>query len=328
MYQLYQLNKTMRLAAMSVVLSSTLLSCSLPPFHNSSTDQTQLDVDYEWGSELAQLPTPPAGMKWQLNSQFSDEFENWDATKWQAQHNWWNGSGKNRPGAYVEGEHADDTENVEIKDSKLFLYSKANGPSKEKWVGTSVVSSKQPISYGYYEVKMKASMLATTSAFWMQGRFSEIDVIEAIGAPKKGAKNFEKGLSTNFHYFPNGFGKPGYLNGPIELAAIKNEQAPDGAAHGWHTYGIWWVNEDYAYIYLDGKRVSDFHRVKEPGHPQTDKLEFPAPFNETMTLFMDTEIWNWGDGKPGTPTPQELAATDGSNAMQVEWVRAYKLVAE
>ncbi|WP_111977292.1 family 16 glycosylhydrolase [Algibacillus agarilyticus] len=307
------------------LLATSLISlgaCSYLADEQVSTHSLQ--ANYEWGSEFESLPTPPQGQSWQINPQHTDEFDHWDSTKWQALHKWWNGSSKTRPGAYVEADHMNDTENVDIKNSVLYLYAKPNGPSAEKWVGTSVVSSKQPISYGYYEVKMKASMLATTSAFWMQGRFSEIDVIEAIGAPKKGAKKFGTSLMTNYHHFPNGFGKPGYSNGAVENPAIKNSHGlPDGAAHDWHTYGIWWVNEKEAYFYLDGKRVDDFH-VAKTGEV-TDRLIFPAPFDETMTLFLDTEVWNWGDGKPGTPTLEELSATDGSNAMQVEWVRAYQL---
>ena len=285
---------------------------------------SSISLAYEWGTENSNLPTPPAGFVWQLNNQFTDEFNSWDASKWQAKHDWWNGSGDNRPGAYVEGNNAWDTPNVQVSDSKLKLYAKANGPSQEKWVGTSVVSSRQKISYGYYEVRMKASKLATTSSFWMQGKYSEIDVIEAIGAPKVGAIDFKTSMHTNYHYFPNGFGKPGYKQNPSVNGGIQNSGAPDGAANGWHTYGVWWKNNKEAYFYLDGKRITDFSNWNANGKTW-DKLTFPAEFNEAMVLFFDTEVWNWGGGRPGIPTYAELTASDDSNAMQVDWVRAYKL---
>ncbi|WP_017445344.1 family 16 glycosylhydrolase [Gayadomonas joobiniege] len=277
---------------------------------------------YEWGDKFQALPEAPDGFKWVLNPQFTDEFDTWDSNKWQAKHDWWDGSGKGRPGAYVEGDTAEDTPNVEIKNSKLFLYAKANGPSEKKWVGTSVVASKERLSYGYYEVKMRASQLATTSSFWMQGKYSEIDVIEAIGRPQGGhADSFSTKLHSNYHYFPNGFGKPGYAQGP----SANKSGIPGGVADSWHTYGIWWKNNKEAYIYLDGKRVTDFSYWNADGKTW-DKLSFPAEFNEPMVMFFDTEIWNWGNGSPGTPSKAELETTDGSNAMQVEWVRAYQLV--
>jgi hypothetical protein len=63
---------------------------------------TSLPVAYECGSENNNLPTPPAGYSWSLNKQFTDEFSSWDAIKWWAKHDWWNGFGANRPGAYYD----------------------------------------------------------------------------------------------------------------------------------------------------------------------------------------------------------------------------------
>jgi beta-porphyranase len=310
--------------------NNATLTPSVTPITSEPSDPevSLAATTYEWGQENAALPLAPSGKSWKLNTTFTDDFQYWNSSKWQAKHDYWDGSGTDRPGAFVMGQNAGDTPNVKIKNSKLMLYARANGPSGTKWIGTSVVASKSKLSYGYYEVKMKASRLSTTSSFWMQGKYSELDVVEAIGAPKKGAEDFAKTMPSNFHYFPNGFGGAGYQQNPSRSSNISNGTSPEGAAYGWHTYGMWWRSNREAYFYLDGKRITNFHLyTSDPAswNKTWDKLYFPADFNEQMTLFFDTEVWNWGGGSPGLPTLAELNATDDSNAMQVEWVRAYTL---
>ena len=52
-------------------------------------------------------------------------------------------------------------------------------PNKDLWVRAACVSSKLPMaSYGYYEARVNASILSMTSSFWLQGGYSEIDVVE------------------------------------------------------------------------------------------------------------------------------------------------------
>lgn len=284
---------------------------------------------YEWGSENANLPPAPAGYRWQLNPTFTDEFNSWDSSKWQAQLGWWDGTGPGRPGAYVEGQNAWDTPNVDVKNSKLMIYTKANGPSPEKWLGTGVVSSKTKAPQGYYEVRMKASSISTTSAFWFQDPYiakSEIDVIEAIGGVKNpNHLDFSTHLHSNYHYFPNGFGGAGYAQQPsVTTTAIP------GGTRSWHTYGVWWSNAYEAYIYLDGKRVTNFNEYGKYFN-NWDKLSFAGAFDQDMTMIFDSEVWDWQwetnpGASPGLPTWAEVSVTDDSNAVQIDWVRGYRLV--
>jgi hypothetical protein len=284
---------------------------------------------FEWGSETAHLPAAPAGYQWHLNPTFTDEFKSWDGTKWQARLDWWDGTGEGRPGAYVSGQNAWDTPNVDVKDSKLMIYTKANGPSAEKWLGTGVVSSKTKAPQGYYEVRMKASAISTTSAFWFQDpnvAKSEIDVIEAIGGVKNQTySSFSTNLHSNFHYFPNGFGGSGYAQQP----SITTSSIP-GSTTSWHTYGVWWRNAHEALIYLDGQHVSNFNYYGS--FPNNwDRLSFAGNFDQDMTMIFDSEVWDWEwQTKPGTapglPTVAEVSVTDDSNAVQFDWVRGYRLV--
>ncbi len=59
-------------------------------------------------------------------------------------------------------------------------------PNKDIWIHSACVASRKPIaSYGYYAARVKASRLPMTSSFWFQGKYSEIDVVEEVGASQK-----------------------------------------------------------------------------------------------------------------------------------------------
>lgn len=324
--------------------------------------------DYDWGAETAGLPLPPKGYRWKINSTVTDEFNaGWDNTKWTANMSWWDGqqgTGQavllpgqfGSDGGFVEGDSAQDTPNVSVAEGKLKIYTLNNGSLSDAHIfdgpnntgnvvrdvsyGTGVVLSRAPAPQGYYEVRMKASAVASTSSFWLQdapednpgpGQI-EIDVIESMGNPTTAiGRGLLTALKTNSHYAPNGYGfnNFGYDQTPM-IRNFSDGPVPNRDATQWRTYGVWWRNRHEAFIYQDGQRVRNFYRIQEDrdqdGVSETggwisDRLAFGGNFDGAMRIIFDSEVWDWA----GRPSPSALATPDDRNAMQIDWVRGYVL---
>lgn len=248
--------------------------------------------------EHALLPPPPPGKVWRLQPRLSDEFdgEALDRGKWLKYHPYWAGR---QPSRF-------DTVNVTQGDGLLRLRSvplvdslaQVGDPEEDVWVLSSAVTSIDPVaSYGYYEARFKASRLSMTSSFWLQGRYSEIDVVEQVGAPRAHPNNAELML-MNTHYY-----KDGWEN---DEATPRRWRMPYAAADAFHVYGAWWRDEETVIFFHDGVAV--------------DSVKTGGAFDEPMYLFFDTEVFVW----EGLPTIESLN-DPGRNTMQVDWVRSWTL---
>lgn len=242
------------------------------------------------------LPILPAGFHWQAVAPLTDEFsgKRLDPSKWQPRQPYWAGR---EPSRF-------DPANVSVRGGHLLLCSttsihsltEVRDPLKDVWVQSACVASLAPIAkYGYYEARMRASDLSMTSSFWLQGKYSEIDVVEQLG---HSLKNPAKGtqMLMNTHYFPHGWGQ--------DVATPRQVPMLTGSAQAYHTYGVWWKDAESVLFYLDGKQVAE---VKTGG-----------PFGEPMYLFFDTEVFTW----EGLPTVESLR-DPRRNTMSVDWVRAW-----
>jgi hypothetical protein len=199
-----------------------------------------------------------------------------------------------------------DTGNVSVQGGVLRLLSttdvedlvEVEDPEQDVWVRSACVASGLPIaSHGYYEARIKASRLSMTSSFWLQGRYSEIDVVEQLGEPI--VNPWKRGyMLANTHYF-----KDGWEND--RKTPVKWEM-PAASAEKYHVYGLWWVDENTVRFYHDGQQVIE--------------VETGGAFLEPMYLFFDTEVFAW----EGLPTVESLRDPE-RNAMLVDWVRAWKL---
>jgi len=245
------------------------------------------------------LPEPPAGQEWQLVPELSDEFlgRRLDESKWLPYHPYWDGR---EPSRF-------DPENVSVRDGEMHLQSvplvddlsAVENPKEDVWVGAACVASVQPTaSYGYYEARFKASALSMTSSFWFQGKYSEIDVVEQVGAPKKHPST-HTWMKMNTHYYPDGWEN--------DRKTPVNWQMPSGAAEEDYVYGMWWRDSDSVWMYHDGVKVAE--------------IEFGGPFDEPMYMFFDTEVFVW----EGLPSLESLRDPE-KNTMHVDWVRAWQLV--
>jgi beta-glucanase (GH16 family) len=243
-------------------------------------------------------PPAPAGSEWLAFPALTDEFngKQLDVSKWRAGLTYWDG----RPPSRYE------PKNVSVAGGMLRLKSaslvrdlrEVPDPVQDIWVSAACVSSRKPLAtQGYYEARIRASNLSMTSSFWFQGKYSEIDVVEQLGAPfiNPDDRHF---MLMNTHWFKNGWDK--------DKATPERWRMPSPAAAGFHIYGVWWKDKDSVWFYHDGVKVAEM----KPG----------GAFLEPMLMIFDTEVFTWS----GLPTIASLE--DASrNTMEVDWVRAWKL---
>jgi hypothetical protein len=249
--------------------------------------------------KMVNLPEPPPGFKWASIPELTDEFDGevLDSGKWQDYHPYWEGRA---PSQF-------DPRNVWVKNGVLYLrsttyiadLSEVALPAKDIWVGSACVSSIEPTAfYGYYETRMKASRLSMTSSFWFQGKYSEIDVVEQLGAPKD--EPYRSTLMLmNTHYYPDGW--------ELDKRTPVSHSMDTAAADDYHVYGVWWKNAQDIWFYHNGEKVAE--------------IETGGAFEEPMFMFFDTEVFIW----EGLPDIASLKDPE-MNIMSVDWVRSWRLV--
>jgi len=244
-------------------------------------------------------PPAPAGWRWQPVPELSDEFEGvrLDASKWLPFQPYWQGR---PPSRFATNNVLVRNGNLELRSTALVTnLSQVKDPQKDIWVQAACVASAKPIvGCGYYAARLKASRLSMTSSFWFQGRYSEIDVVEQIGASLKNPAESHQML-MNTHFFQGGWAE--------DKATPQRWTMPAGAADEFHVYGVWWKDKNTVWFYHDGEKVAE---VKTAGE-----------FLEPMYLFFDTEVFTW-EGLPAVESLHNPAL----NTMRVDWVRAWRLV--
>jgi len=241
---------------------------------------------------------------WAIYDQMTDEFEGaeLDSSKW---HNY-NPDWKGRAPAMF------DSNNVVVKDGKLYLYLRNepnktvlnnlsiglagnnNSPDADGFSGftSAAVKSKEPVKYGYFEIKAKSMKVNACNAFWFYNRgldwWNEIDVFEIVGS-----KGFEKTVNMNMHVF-----RDPTSNHHFE----KHDEYhhTENLADNLHVYGVEWDEQTIKW-YFDSKliRTLENNYCHDPLHLNLDV--------ETMPDWV------------GLPDPNTLPAE-----YVIEYVRAWK----
>jgi hypothetical protein len=242
------------------------------------------------------LPASPAGKKWVEVSELTDDFNSFNTNKWQKGHPYWSGRA---PSVY-------NNNNIAISNGLLRLNMSVKDASQNgNWIWAACVTSKsKSFTKGMYsEVKIKVANLSATSSFWMQGAYSEIDVIENYGnVINSGLRYLDYTMETNTHYFPNGWAN--------DRKTQKHFTNPGNArnADRYYTYGVWWRDNRNITFYRDGVEMGSVYTG--------------GNFDEPMYLFLDMETFTWG---PGIPTQAQL--NDGNkNSAYYDYIKTYRLV--
>lgn len=280
-------------------------------------------------SALAQAPPveAPEGYRWVKQEAFTDEFDGdaLDSTKWHDHNPSWKGR---PPGLFVP-------ESVRVANGMLQIRCTTLTPPQEdgKWtIACGAVQSKSKEAlFGYYESRIKASSISTSTTFWLAGGKKrveggtislELDFQESIGGAKRFA-GFATRMNSNTHINfrpdkkpeadveeketkeadPKLDPKAGKRGGNIALATSVSEE--------FHTYGCWWVDANTMKFYADGEYAFTIE-------PST--VFDPHPFDAPMFMNLVCETYSWE-----TPPTAEDLADESRNTAYYDYVRSWKL---
>jgi beta-glucanase (GH16 family) len=244
-----------------------------------------------------------AGIIWDLNEQFSDEFNDaaLDELKWDTVYRNWTGRD---PGIF-------DSSNVSVGDGYLKLdvnmppdgtlpAGKTYTTASVNTTGGDVGSSPREILYGFFEIRAQSMDAKTTSAFWLFNNtpqeWTEIDAVELVNTKPRSAP-------TNVHQIRE--------NGVMvsqqqpEIISFDEANIPSGQTHdnSFHIYGIDW-NPDSIDWYIDGVKV----RSLENEH-----------WHQPLQLNLTNSIQDFN----GLPTAAELTA---AHPFLVDYIRVFDAI--
>lgn len=197
--------------------------------------------------------------------------------------------------------------NLFVRGGALVLHSNLAGPG-QKYPGTGepvlyqtagITSRAMGTSGAYYEARVRAGQTPFTSSFWMQGQYSEIDVVENVGRPVIG-RDTSRLMLTGTHFFKQGWAHDQTRHQEISLPKPVFE---------YNTFGVWWRDSQRADFYSNGKFSYTIY--------------FPQKYSEPMRVFFDVEAVKGY----GYPSATQFAPFQGEKSdMLVDYIRAYSLV--
>ena len=283
---------------------------------------TQVDVSNGGTTPyiIAKDDPTPAGMKWTIVEDLSDEFNaaEFDDNKWfrnpaEDQFRWFG-----RPPALF------DPENVSVADGNLqVVVKKYNTPKNvngRDWpYGGAILRSKAEARPGYYyEARMLANKTVMSSTFWIaypnpncnnpngEKRKLELDIQECVGRTHAGTANWAKEWDGIYH--SNLRQNPDCLidEAITRPKSIKFEEKNHSR---YFVYGCWWKSPTEILFYLDGKFV----------YSVTPHTNFDI--NGHITMAMETYNWNPID------TTNDILETGSleDRTTKYDWVRTWKL---
>ncbi|WP_282117227.1 family 16 glycosylhydrolase [Cellulophaga baltica] len=255
----------------------------------------------------------PSSKQWKLIKNMSDEFDGKkvDEHKWQISGQGWIGRA---PGLFQ-------AENIKVDKGSLKITTKLlpqpiMKQGKEFTHGGGYVGSKNAMTYGYYECKMKANKTFMSSTFWMinesrelegcDKRTVELDIQECVGQITNDAawmKYFDQSMNSNTHSrnIPEGC--------DYEKGSNKSKGDTGGKVYDdFHVYGVWWKSKDEVLFFLDGEFQS--------------KVTPPADYDIEMYLRMVVETYDWN------PVPENggMNLSEEDRTTSYNWVRSWELV--
>lgn len=254
-------------------------------------------------SELMAQPTAPDGMQWQKVSELSDEFNNWDETKWQK--SLWN---------YDEPVQMK-AQNSGVANGKLWIKATLD-KNAVRWFETSRVMSKAQISYPMYtECKIKAAHISAYNTFWLNNGNSsnrdEIDVIENNSNPSCNCQP-DFPWQMNSQYFLVIDDDTERAKGNFDTRKLSSDNPLKGVKwnEAYHTVGVWWKDKNTVQFYLNGEAA---------GSVNTKRI-----FTRSLNIIWD--LWTKDADWLGGITQKEDLKNETINTMYVDWIHTYRLV--
>lgn len=332
---------------MTCPLASTLLKAPVTRFSRPwlATLACCATLSSAFGGDT--LPEPPAGYRWVANDAFTDEFdgEELDDSKWHDTNPRWKGR---PPGLFVP-------ESVSLRDGHLRIKSAPlDEPIDDYAIACGAIQSKAATAlYGYYECRMKASGLTTSSTFWLTsdrkptryGDISlELDIQECIGNAQR-FEGFRTQMHSNTHIklYPNPQGEklikrlaaadPKWKAQREERRTMSEDELAEAVAEHREKHRVLKkgatsplgspVDEEfhtYGCWWVDANTMH-FYADGELVHTIEPRTEFdPKPFDYPMFMNLVCETYAW----EVPPTDEDLR-NDAINTTLYDYVRAYTL---
>ncbi len=259
---------------------------------------------------FAQPSEPEAGMRWVVNPETSDEFNDveFDIDKWyNADPNSWRG----RAPGYFEAK------STSIADGKLKLtVDMLDEPidfGRQTFThrGAHVYSKATLLPGCYVECSMKANKTFMSSTFWLitttkdregcDRRTTELDIQECIGYPDDNHTISRMGSNTHSRGLPEGC--------TYEAGSVGNNAVVKGKVYeDYHIYAVWWKSPTELLFYLDGEYQYTITPV--------------APFDLPMGVKMVCETYNWSKA----PEDGGMNGSFEDRSTSYDWVRCYNSI--
>ena len=255
----------------------------------------------------------PAGQKWVLVENMSDEFDGsaLDRSKWQDEPvgNGWNWYGR-APGLFR-------AENVQLKDGKMCVtVSKLDAPvvrgGKTFTHQGAIVRSLHPGQPGwYFECRMKANATIMSSTFWLMpkpghGKRLELDIQECVGLTTDKTEPWARKWDQIFH---SNLIQHKSRSTPEKVQLQNSVPTETKNWERYYVYGAWWKSPEEVRFYLDGKYV---YSIKP-------KVAWDVP--AFIQMAIETYDWN--------PVPEDgglvETGTWEQRTTQYDWVRTWEL---
>lgn len=201
----------------------------------------------------------------------------------------------------------DTPEVVYIKRGKLVCRAIPNRshPTDTAQMLTGAVFSrkKYEFHYGKVEVRMKTNLkVGNFPAAWLrkwetkeQPLYSEIDIVEMFGSRRMSHHTVHTELTTK---------NPKH--------GTKNKFSVDCDVRKWHVYGVEWTPDSIVWT-LDGKKVGEYHKSKDPQLLSKGQWSFDYP----MFIVLNQSV---GSGGYDFFMPQ----TNEVYETRFDWVRVYQ----
>jgi hypothetical protein len=183
---------------------------------------------------------PPSYGTWAYQEAYSDEFTGptVNLEKWDNFTPYWTGQA---PDVYTR-------KNVEVKNGLLFLHTTNRQEDVGRLINTAFFKNKQPIKYGYFEIRAKAMHSKAISAFWLY-RYTptatyEIDIVEIAGIDSN--KSHIHHSNTHVYY-----GDPELESEHNRISSPKKYQHNQKLSQDFNLYALEWDELEIRWYFND-----------------------------------------------------------------------------